>query len=61
MTEDVPLKSEPKVEVPKLYVECPKHGKHDAYILITVKGESTHHCAYCFRELLGDPLPLITE
>lgn len=58
MTEDAPAKQEP-TETKQLFVECPKHGKHDAYIVIQVKGEATHHCAFCFREMLGAPLQLI--
>lgn len=59
MSEDVPAKQ--VISDKKLMVECKRHGKHDAYIVIQVKGEATHHCAFCFREMLGEPLQLIEE
>jgi hypothetical protein len=46
---------------PSPRVICPKHGTHLHTIESTIKGHEGHWCMICALEVLGDPLPTISQ
>lgn len=64
MTESIPI--DPPSDSTLMWesptkVICPKHGTHGHTIASTIQGHEGYWCMICALEMLGTPLPTITD